>query len=327
MHIHLRWTIGLLIVLLLTGCTRRPDAPAAVPTPTPAVAEDADAAPPAEPDVVAETPTPETAESEAEPVEEESVTGVDEGRRSETFQYTVEEGDSLSWIAEKFETSTQVLRELNFLPDDSIRIGSILEVPLVEGVSPESITADGIPAPPPGPFEYEVQTGDTLGSIALQFDVSTVSIIEANSLENPDALIVGSALLIPDYVAETAEPTTSSGETSGVPSPDAGVSYIVQPGDTLLIIARSFGVTPDNIAIANNITNRNVLRVGQKLTIPGITELDAAIARGSTHTVQSGETLSEIAAQFGTSVDAIKSANNLTSDTITVGQELIIPGQ
>jgi len=323
-QIHFRWFIGLLIVLLLAGCTRRPDAPAAAPTP--AAAEDVDAQAPAEPDVVAETPTPEAAEPEAEATEE-SITGVDEGRRSETFQYTVEEGDSLSWIAEKFETSTQVLRELNFLPDDSIRIGSILEVPLVEGVSPESITADGIPAPPPGPFEYEVQKGDTLGSIALQFDVSTVSIIEANSLENPDALIVGSSLLIPDYVVETEEPAASSGATVGIPSPDAGVSYIVQPGDSLLSIARSFGVTPDNIAIANNITNRNVLRVGQKLIIPGITELDAAIARGSTHTVQSGETLSEIAAQFGTTVDAIKSANNLTSDTISVGQELIIPGQ
>ena len=332
-HTHLRWIVGLLIVLLLAGCTRRPDAPAEVPTPTPAAAENADAPAAAEPDVVeAEVPTPEPADTEEDLAEEESITGVDEGRRSETFQYTVEEGDSLSWIAEKFQTSEQVLRELNFLPDDNIRIGSILEIPLVDGVAPEDITADGIPAPPPGPFEYVVQGGDTLGSIALQFDVTTLSIIEANSLENPDALIVGSALLIPDYVPESQQQSTTttgaeSGTTSGLPSADGGVSYVVQPGDTLLSIARSFGVTPDTIAIANNITNRNVLRVGQQLVIPGITALDAAIARGSTHTVQSGETLSEIAAQYGVSVADIKQTNNLVSDTITVGEELIIPGE
>ena len=49
-------------------------------------------------------------------------------------------------------------------------------------------------------------------------------------------------------------------------------------------------------------------------------------AQGGSYVVQPGDTLSEIAAQYGVDIDAIKQANNLVSDTITVGQELIIPG-
>ncbi len=322
MHIYFRWLIGILIITSLAGCTRRPPAPAPVPT-------DALTTTSAEPvvDVIAETPTPEAAAT-GEPAEEtptgEDITGVNTERRSETFQYTVEEGDSLSWIAEKFDTTTQVLRELNFLPDDSIQIGSVLEVPFVEGM-----TAEGAPTPTPGPFAYTVQQGDTLGSIAVKFNTSTVALIEANSLENPDALIVGSTLLIPDYTEEqtSAGASTSNGQLGGVPTVGEEVTYIVQPGDTLLSIANTYGVEPDAIATANNITNRNVLRVGQKLVVPGVTQREAAAARGAVHIVQSGETLSEIAAQYDVTVNELKAVNQLTSDIIAVGQELVIPGQ
>lgn len=327
MHIYFRWLVGILIIASLAGCTRRPPAPA--PVPTEALTTSAEPAV----DVITETPTPEAAatdetaatdESAAETPASGDITGVNTERRSETFQYTVEEGDSLSWIAEKFGTTTQVLRELNFLPDDSIQIGSVLEVPFVEGM-----TAEGAPTPTPGPFAYTVQQGDTLGSIAVKFNTSTVSIIEANELENPDALIVGSVLLIPDYTEEqpSADASTSGGQLSGVPAVGEEVTYIVQPGDTLGVIANSYGVTPDSIATANNITNRNVLRVGQKLIIPGVTQREAAAARGAIHTVQSGETLSEIAAQYDVTVNELKAVNQLTSDTIAVGQELVIPGQ
>lgn len=285
-------------------------------------------------DIIAETPTPETATTDelvAETPTSENITGVNEDitsvnkdPHSETFQYTVEEGDSLSWIAEKFGTTTQVLRELNFLPDDNIQIGSVLEVPFVEGM-----TAEGAPTPTPGPFAYTVQQGDTLGSIAIKFNTSTVAIIEANSLENPDALVVGSTLLIPDYTEEppSAGSSTPGGQLSGVPTVGEEVTYIVQPGDTLGLIANTYGVTPDSIATANNITNRNVLRIGQKLVIPGVTPREAAVARGAVHIVQSGETLSEIAAQYDVTVNELKAVNQLTSDTIAVGQELVIPGQ
>jgi LysM repeat protein len=321
-HTYFRWLIGILIIVSLAGCTRRPPEPAPVPT-------DALTTTSAEPvvDVIAETPTPEAAATdeavEGTP-ESGDITGVNAERRSETFQYTVEEGDSLSWIAEKFGTTTQVLRELNFLPDDSIQIGSVLEVPFVEGM-----TAEGAPTPTPGPFAYTVQQGDTLGSIAVKFNASPVDIIEANDLENPDALIVGSVLLIPDYVDEQASTDASGtgGQPSGVPTVGEEVTYIVQPGDSLGTIASSFGVKADAIATANNITNRNLLRAGQKLIIPGVTQREAAAARGAIHIVQSGETLSEIAAQYDVTVNELKAVNQLTGDIIAVGQELVIPGQ
>ena len=317
MHITFRWLVGILIIASLAACTR--DRPTPAPVPTDALVS------PAEPvvEIVADTPTPEAAttdETAEEAPTDESVTGVNEEPRRETFQYTVEEGDSLSWIAEKFGTTTQVLRELNFLPDDDIQIGSVLEVPYVEG-----ITAEGAPTPTPGPFTYTVQQGDTLGDIAVKFNASPIEIIEANNLENPDALIVGSVLLIPGYTEE--ETSAPAGEVGGVPTAGETVTYIVQPGDTLGTIASSFGVEPESIATANNITNRNLLRVGQKLVIPGVTQREAAATRGAIHIVQSGETLSEIAAQYDVTVAEIKAVNQLTSDVIAVGQELVIPGQ
>jgi LysM repeat protein len=101
----------------------------------------------------------------------------------------------------------------------------------------------------------------------------------------------------------------------------------VQPGETLYGIAQKYGVDANAIAEANNVANRNQLRVGQKMIIPGITARDAA-ALGRVHVVQSGESLTAIAQQYGVSAEEITTFNNISNpDAIYVGQELIIPGQ
>ena len=71
---------------------------------------------------------------------------------------------------------------------------------------------------------------------------------------------------------------------------------------------------------------RNLLRAGQELVIPGVTQQEAIAARGVIHVVGSGEGLLAIAAQYGVTTEELVEVNNLTSaDEIYVGQELVIP--
>lgn len=116
-----------------------------------------------------------------------------------------------------------------------------------------------------------------------------------------------------------------------VAAQDATV-YIVQPGDTLTRIALRFNVTTAELALANGLSNPNLIVVGQRLTIPGgspaPTPSPAASNPGATltYSVQPGDTLFRIATRHNVSVEALAAANALTNvDLIYVGQQLVIP--
>lgn len=247
-----------------------------------------------------------------------------------TIDYYVKEGDTLSSVAVDFGVDTETVRRLNYLLDDNIFVGQILQMPYSEGM-----TAEGVPTPTPAPYRYQVVAGDSLTSIALQFNVSTVAIMEANNMSDANSLFVGQALAIPGYVETVgADAATTGANTPPVGQPDGqpnassgeGVTHVVQPGETLLGIAQTYGIDPNVLAQGNNISNRNQLRVGQQLVIPGISPRDAAAARGAIHVIQSGESLSSIAAQYGVTAQAIIELNGITNpDAIYVGQQLIIP--
>jgi LysM repeat protein len=117
-------------------------------------------------------------------------------------------------------------------------------------------------------------------------------------------------------------------------------TYLVQPGDTLSAIAQDFGVTVSAIAAANNIVNPDLIFAGQTLLIPDAstappapTDQPSAPPEGpppvavSTYTIQLGDTLFQIAAIHGVSVQVLIQANNIVNpNLIYAGQTLIIPG-
>jgi len=238
------------------------------------------------------------------------------------MQYTVQAGDTIFSIAEKFDTDPLRVRESNFLEDDSIFVGQIIDVPYIEGAN-----EDGLPTPEPEPFNYVIQPFDTFSELAVRFNIPLVELIAANQAVDPRQLVTGQEILIPGYQPNDEEAAVSAANSQTEGNNSVAVFHIVQQGEGLNEIADKYGVNAGVIAVANNITNRNLLRLGQELVIPGVTSRQAAIARGGiVHIVQLGESLSSIGQTYSISPETIISLNGIENqDTIYVGQELIVP--
>ncbi len=141
--------------------------------------------------------------------------------------------------------------------------------PTITGTPTATPTAPPTGTPTPEVTIYIVRPGDTLSTVAAQFDVTVEAIMEANGLAN-HIIQVGQELLIP---AEDGGPGSSPGmgETpgpEGTNQPET-VTYVVQPGDSLSEIAQRFNVTIEAVMEANGITDPDSIREGQELLIPG----------------------------------------------------------
>ena len=214
--------------------------------------------------------------------------------------YTVKAGDTLYSIAKKFNITVDRLKDLNNLTSNNLSIGQVLII---------SEEVD-VPSQPDNAIVYIVQSGDTLYGIASKYGVTVADIIELNNL-GTTVLSVGQQLLIPNQATDTT------------------TTYTVKAGDTLYSIANQFGVTINEIISSNNL-NSTVLQIGQVLTIPtGAEEPSTPVPPSEenyiNYTVKSGDSLWLIANRYGTTVDAIKQLNDLTSNNLSIGQVLKIP--
>ena len=155
-----------------------------------------------------------------------------------------------------------------------------------------------------GVTEYVVRSGDTLWLIARRFNTTVDAIMRLNGLTS-DNLSIGQVLRIP------------AAESSG----GSYFEYTVRSGDTLWQLARKYGTTVDAIMRLNGLASDN-LSIGQILRIP-----TAESSGGSyfEYTVRSGDTLWQLAQKYGTTVNAIKNLNGLSSDILNIGQVLLIP--
>lgn len=100
--------------------------------------------------------------------------------------------------------------------------------------------------------------------------------------------------------------------------PVLAVNYTVVPGDTLFLIGQRFGISYQSIMQQNKLYNSTIYP-GMNLKVP------AKPGASSLYTVRAGDSLFLLAKRYGTTIDAIKNANGLWSDTIKVGQRLRIP--
>ncbi len=160
-------------------------------------------------------------------------------------RYTVQFGDTLSLIAQKYGTSIAELRRLNHLYSNVIRQGAVLTVPL-ENSAVSAVSY------------ITVRPGATLGQIANAHNTTVASIMSLNGLHNY-VIYPGERLKVP----------SSSGAGSYRPyhpAPSFG-RYTVQFGDTLSLIAQKYGTSIAELRRLNHLYS-NVIRQGAVLTVP-----------------------------------------------------------
>lgn len=194
--------------------------------------------------------------------------------------HTVQRGETLFSISRRYNTTVAALMQANNIVNPNlIFAGQQLVIP--SGSTPP--TATPVP-PPPGATAvppsiifptHIVRSGETLSSIARLYGVSVYDLATANNIANVNRIYVGQRLVIPIGGIQPPQPTPPpTGPTATPappqPTPPSGgmTTYVVQRGDTLSRIAVRFGVTVNAIMQANNITNPNLIFVGQVLNIP-----------------------------------------------------------
>jgi LysM repeat protein len=141
-------------------------------------------------------------------------------------------------------------------------------VPTLTALPTDVPTATPTPTPLP-PRAHQVEEGETLISIAEEYETTVEEILTLNPGITPELLQVGQVLLIPPAVPEP-EPTGEVPTGDSSPTPTDFIVHVVEAGDTLSTIAEEYGVTVALIRAANSqiAPGSDVIRVNQTLIIP-----------------------------------------------------------
>jgi len=167
---------------------------------------------------------------------------------AEDGYYEVRRGDTACEIARSFEVDCKALMRVNGLGDRGIiHIGQKLQIP-GRDTGAARVAAAG---------HYEVRPGDTPCEIAASFEVDCKALMHANGLRDSTPIRVGQQLAIPGRAAGAR--TVAAAERY----------YEVRQGDTPCEIAESFHVGCKALMRANGLADGTLLRIGQKLELPG----------------------------------------------------------
>lgn len=246
------------------------------------------------------------------------------GGAASASSYTVQKGDTLSHLAYKFQTNVLELQKLNNLPSDLIRINQVLQVD-GDAVAPLTVPAATTSV-------YTVARGDTLGAIANQYGISLADLMKWNNL-NTYLIFPGNQLKV--SAGDVPTPTNTAAPVPSVqPVADTTSEYVIKNGDSLWKLAVQFGSTVNELKQWNNLSTDSIY-VGQKLKVAGLTvpvvatpqpTVTTPTSTTTEYTIQSGDTVGRIAAQFDMTVSSLKKLNNLSSDLIYAGQKIHVAG-
>ena len=254
----------------------------------------------------------------------EQLTNISPDRLVRWDRYKVRSGDSLSVIAKRMGTTTQVLEQINNLDNSFIRVGQPLLIPVASKGHEAELYAQAKrfqdPATEKGQskrrIQYKVVDGDSLWDISRRYNVTYQDIAKWNKISTRKTLRPGQKLTI-WKVGDTNQTTQTA---------QAAISYEVRAGDSIGTIANKFNVKTTELLIWNKLSKHQYIKPGQKLTIYSkqAQETKPTLASMS-YTVVSGDSLSVIAERFNVKTSDLKHWNLLSGKShLSLGQKLTV---
>ncbi|WP_338470999.1 LysM peptidoglycan-binding domain-containing protein [Niallia sp. XMNu-256] len=254
--------------------------------------------------------------------------------------YTVEKGDTLSQLAQRFNTTVSNLKQWNGLKSDRIYVNQSLIISEPSSGQSQRTTVKAATTNTSAET-YTVVRGDTLLKIANNHGVSLAELVTWNNIKG-HLIYPGQVLKVNGSGSAVAsQPTTA--KTASAPSKGNSSTYKIQSGDTLGKIAKQFDMTIAELKTLNNLKS-DLIYAGATLRVSGqgapsqpaqtvsiqaeksVATPTTDNAKTDTYVIKSGDTLGKIASKFNTSVSNLKSLNGLRSDLIFVGQKLKVTG-
>lgn len=210
-------------------------------------------------------------------------------------RHKVSSGDTVSALAHRYGSTIDAIIAANRLNTRAtIYAGSTITIPI-----PSKSTAKSAPAAtatkttPKAIGMHKVVSGDTVWDLSRKYGSSVSALIAANKLGKSAIIRVGQQLTIPSKAATTAPSTDTSTHKPATPTattkaPTAGTHKVVS-GDTVWDLALKYGSSVSAIADANKLGRSATIRVGQRLTIPGISGGATTVSNVKTSTTATGD--------------------------------------
>ena len=219
-------------------------------------------------------------------------------KRTVTKTHRVKKGENISKIAKQYGTTVNAIKRDNKLKSNSLTAGQKLKIKVTEQVKVYV---------KPEVTEEDMAEADSLAILAAATP-------DDNKRETVKA---------PADTEKKKKATTKTSDTKDESDKNAYTgTHKVSKGESLGKIAERYGITVDELKLANGLKSNNI-QVGQRLKVPKTKESNNDTT--TIHTVKSGESLSLIAERYGVTVSALKSANGLKNNNLKAGQKLVIP--
>ena len=257
--------------------------------------------------------------------------GMPSPKETSWVKHEIRRGETVSTIASRYGVSQYAILEANNLSRRStIYAGKsiIVPVPLDREYSASTRTKEDYSSKN---SIYTVRSGDTMWDIARAFGTSVSALRRNNYIERGSRIYVGQKIKIPSTATKLKDNqstpparTYASNESNntGGSTETTQSSYRVRSGDTLWDIARRFGTTTGKIRSLNNLGRSSRIYPGQDLKVSG------GSPKYVVHQVRRGDTMSQIASRYRTSISKIMASNGKTNpDELVVGEVLKIYSQ
>ena len=172
---------------------------------------------------------------------------------------------------------------------------------------------------------YTIRKGDTLQRISKKYNISVSEIKQSNRLKS-SKLSIGTKLSLPNSekkhrnkeAARSAKKYPYKHLVSNKPTTEINETvHIVKKGETLISVAKKYGITVNELRSANNL-KKGKLKVGQQISIKSKSHAP------NTYVARKGDTVRKVAKRFGLSGDDLKEINGLKGNSLKAGQKIYL---